>query len=376
MDFQPYPFEKLQNLIKDITPKKPVVKLTIGEPQFPTPSNIQKALQENTELLRYYPKTKGEDYLYESILDFLHHRFALTLSPQQIIHTLGTREVLFNFPQFLLSTIPHPTMAYPNPFYQIYEGASIASRSKVLLMELNKENQFKPALTPEQKKQVNLVILNSPNNPTGATLSKDELKAWVQDALEYDFILLNDECYSEIYQNTPPASILEASHELGNKDFKNILCINSISKRLSAPGLRSGFIAGDAQILRSYLTYRTYLGVAMPEPLQKAASVAWRAHKEAESIRQQYAQNLALAQKILPQATIFPYTFYVWLFVGDAIRFCSALYEKEGILVLPGDFLGREGAGSGYVRIALVHDTHTLDSALRTLANFLHKGDF
>ncbi|RDU73987.1 succinyldiaminopimelate transaminase [Helicobacter anseris] len=376
MLFQPYPFEKLQELIKDIRPNKPLFKLTIGEPQFPTPQNIQDAFKESSELLRFYPSTKGESYLYESIQDFLSYRYNLNLDSKQIIPTLGTREVLFNFPQFLLSEITHPTMAYPNPFYQVYEGASIASKSKVFLMELNQDNNFKPSLSIEQMKQVNLVILNSPNNPTGATLSKEELKQWVQYALEYDFVLLNDECYSEIYQDTPPAGILEASYELGNKDFKNILSINSISKRLSAPSLRSGFIAGDAEILKNYLTYRTYLGVAMPTPLQKTASIAWKSHKIAQEIRKKYADNLKLAQQIFTTTPIYPFSFYVWLYVRDELSFCKKLYEKEGILVLPGSFLGRNNAGKGYVRIALVYDTPTLKPILETIATFLQKGEF
>lgn len=374
MDFQPYPFEKLQCLIKDIKPKKPIFKLTIGEPQLPTPEVIQKALQDSAKSLRFYPKTKGEDYLYDAMLDFIQQRFNLALDTTQILSTLGSREVLFNFPQYLLSNVANPTMAYPNPFYQIYEGAGIASKAKVFLMNLTQENHFKPYLSKEAMQECHLVILNFPHNPTGATLEKEELEQWVSNALEYDFVLLSDECYSEIYQKSPPASILEASYAIGNKDYKNVLCVNSISKRLCAPSLRSGFIAGDRRILKDYLIYRTYLGVAIPNPLQKAASVAWQSYTEAQNIRKIYAKNLLIAQRIFTQTQIFPFSFYVWLDVGDDEAFCKSLYEEEGILVLPGSFLGRNGIGRGYVRIALVYESEVLEPILQTINDF--KGRF
>lgn len=370
MRFQPYPFEKLQSLISDIPAPENTLKLTIGEPQFQTPQNIQNALKDSTQELRYYPKSKGEDYLYHSILDFISKRFKISMQKSQILPTLGTREVLFTLPQFLLFDIKDPKMAYPNPFYQIYEGASIASRAKSILMPLTKQNNFKPHLSKQDMQQVNLVILNSPNNPTGATLSLDELKQWVEYALEYNFILINDECYSEIYQNTPPASILEASIALGNHNFKNILALNSISKRLSAPGLRSGFIAGDEDILSGYLTYRTYLGTAMSQPLQRAASIAWKSHDIAESIRLKYAHNLTLAQDTFKDTEIFPYSFYVWLYVGDDESFSKALFKHTGILSLPGSYLGREGLGKEYVRLALVYESDILKSALKQIQLF------
>ncbi|MCE3036594.1 succinyldiaminopimelate transaminase [Helicobacter sp. faydin-H20] len=381
MEFQPYPFEKIQQLISPIVPKKPVIKLTIGEPQFETPQTIQDTLKQNTQDLRYYPKSKGEEFLHTAIKNFISHRYNIFLDSMNLIPTFGTREVLFNFPQFFLSQFQNPVMAYPNPFYQIYEGASIASKAKTILMHLEAKNHFKPKLTPQEMQQTHLVILNSPNNPTGSTLELKELQQWIEYALEYDFVLLNDECYSEIYQSTPPAGILEASYLMGNKNFKNILSINSISKRLSAPGLRSGYIAGDAKILQSYATYRTYLGCAIPTPLQKAASIAWQSHDEAEKIRKKYAQNLKIAQEIFPNLEISPYTFYLWLEVGNDLEFCKKLYEEEGILVLPGSFLGRENnkkenIGAGYVRIALVYESQILQPALKTLKNFLDKGQY
>ncbi|PAF41312.1 succinyldiaminopimelate transaminase [Helicobacter sp. 11S03491-1] len=372
MNFQPYPFERLKDLLHSIAPKKKGVSLTIGEPQFQTPDFIQKQLKDSAGELRFYPKTSGEDYLKKAQLDFVKKRFKITLKPSELIPTFGTREVLFNLPQFLLFDLPHPIMAYPNPFYQIYEGAAICSRAKTIYMNLEKHNAFKPILTQEQKKQVNLVILNSPNNPTGSTLTLDELKMWVQWALEYDFILINDECYSEIYQSSPPAGILEASYAIGNTSFKNILSINSISKRSCAPGLRSGFVSGDEVILKDYQKYRTYTGCAIPNPLQRAGAKAWQDTQESEKIRQKYAKNLQIAQTIFPNATIYPYSFYLWLEVGDDIDFTQKLYEEEGILVLPGSFLGRNHIGKNYVRIALVYEEDILRQTLEILCKFLY----
>lgn len=367
--FQTYPFEKLSLLFEGITPRQEVINLTIGEPRFQTPLPIQEALASHTSLLQKYPKSKGEDYLKEAQLSFIKNRFSLTLTPSQIIPTFGTREVLFNFPQFFLFGESNPCMAYPNPFYQIYEGSALACRAKVFLMPLREDNDFKPSLTKEQLQEVKLVILNSPNNPTGSTLSLDELREWVRLALKYDFVILSDECYSEIYEDTPPHSILQASLLEGNTDFKNILALNSISKRSSAPGLRSGFIAGDEKILKAYGLYRTYCGCAIPLPLQEASKVAWEL--SSEDTRVIYAKNLKIAREIFSDTPISPYSFYVWLRVGDELEFCKTLYEKEGIILLPGSFLGREGEGSGFVRIALVYEEDIIKKALTTIKTYL-----
>lgn len=370
VNFHSYPFERLKLLVAPITPYKQGISLSIGEPQFETPLFIQDALKNSSSELRYYPKSAGENYLIAAQIDFVKNRFNAMLKPTQIIPTFGTREALFNLPQYLLFNISSPVLAYPNPFYQIYEGAAIASRAEVIHMNLQKKNNFKPILTQQERKRANLVILNSPNNPTGATLCLDELKTWIEWAIEDDFILLNDECYSEIYQETPPAGILEACIALGNMDFKNVLALNSISKRSCAPGLRSGFVGGDETILKGYKDYRTYLGCSIPNPLQKAAAVAWQDTYHSDITRKKYAKNLQIAKVLFPD--IAPYTFYLWLEVGDDIDFTKKLYEQEGILVVPGSFLGRNGVGSGYVRVALVHEEDILAPALKTLADFWH----
>lgn len=371
MNFQPYPFERLNLLISDISPKKEVFKLTIGEPKFQTPKIITDALESNSFALRFYPASKGEDFLREAMLGFIRDRFGVKLESKHIIPTFGTREVLFNLPQFLNAYIKEKknkqqiTIAHPNPFYQIYEGAAIASSAKTIYMNLTKENNFKPSLTKEEMKEVDIVILNTPNNPTGSTLSLEELRFWRDCAIEYDFIILSDECYSEIYEDTKPASILQT-----NENLKNIIALNSISKRSSAPGLRSGFVAGDSEILKAYSVYRTYAGLALSLPLQYAAAAAWNDRIECEKIRKIYAENLKLAREIFNTSNIFPYSFYVWLFVKDDLDFTKKLYEDEGILVLPGSFLGRENGGAGFVRIALVYED--MKDVLMRLKNF-HK---
>lgn len=369
--FESYPFEKLRVLLAYSSPPSndEIFTLTIGEPQFPTPQNIIESWQNNALLLNKYPKSSGEDELKDAQLNFIDKRYNLTLTTSQIIPTFGTREVLFNFPQFYLFGKANPTIAYPNPFYQIYEGAAIASKSRIILMNLTEDNHFTPSLTPQELQNVDLVILNSPNNPTGRVLPLQSLTEWVKQALKYNFVIINDECYSEIYENTPPPSILQASIQANNPQFKNILALNSISKRSSAPGLRSGFVAGDEEILKSYNLYRTYLGCALPLPLQKAAAVAWNDMQTPESIRHIYAKNLALAREILElnEAQIAPYTFYVWLKVDNDERFCKFAYEKMGVLTLPGSYLGRESQGKDYVRIALVYDNETTKRALFAL---------
>lgn len=373
MEFQPYPFEKLNVLIKDIPTKEGRISLTIGEPQFQTPDFISKALCQNVSLLNKYPKTAGEVELGEALRGFVQRRFGVSLREDEMVSTFGTREALFNFPQFYLFDKESPTMSYPNPFYQIYEGAAIASRARVIHMNLTKENNFKPSLGVKEMQECDLVILNSPNNPTGSTLDLEELKQWVKWALEYNFVLLNDECYSEIYTQNKPFSILQASIEAGNKDFKNILALNSISKRSSAPGLRSGFIAGDKEILKGYAKYRTYVGCASPLPLQKAAIEAWSDDSHTEYSRTQYAENLHLAQEILG-IEVPKETFYVWLFVGDDLEFTKKLLKEENILVLPGSFLSRNNGinpGSGYVRLALVYEKEVIKDALLRIKKWL-----
>jgi aspartate/methionine/tyrosine aminotransferase len=367
MKFETYPFEKLNNLLKDITPSSEYepLSLTIGEPQFKTPEFIQDELKATSYLLNKYPKTSGEDILINSLLLFVKNRFNIDLSSSEIIPTLGTREVLFNFPQFLLFDKKNPKIAFTNPFYQIYEGAAIASRAEILHINLVKENNFKPDIDEKALKNCNLVILNFPNNPTGSTLTMNELKRWVELALKYDFVLINDECYSEIYYEEKPISLLEASIEAGNSEFKNIIVVNSISKRSSSPSLRSGFIAGDREILKEYLIYRTYTGCAMPLPLQYASALAWADETHSSEIRAKYVKNFDLAKEILgiePSIS----TFYLYMEVDNELEITKHLYEEFNLKVLPASFLSRN-LQSNYIRLALVLEEEQMRDALNRL---------
>lgn len=374
MNFEKYPFERLNELLADVVPneKYELSALTIGEPKFETPGFIQKTLKETTSFLKKYPVSAGLPELKQAMVNFVKERFDVEIKQSEVIPTFGTREALFNFPQFALFDKKNPVMAFTNPFYQIYEGAAIASRAEVIHINLTKENDFKANLSDEELKRCDLVILNFPNNPTSAEMTKEELGVWVKKALEFDFILINDECYSEIYfdEDDKPASLLEASIAVGNTNFKNVLVMNSISKRSSAPGLRSGFVAGNEQILKAYMKYRTYVGCASPVPLQITAAVAWNNKEHVDEFRAVYKENFELAKEILginpPKAT-----FYIWLEVKDELEFTKELYRQKHIKVLPGSFLGRNGIGKGYVRIALVENAQKTKEVLTRLKDFI-----
>jgi len=372
MQFETYPFEKLNNLLSDITPNDNFspLTLTIGEPQFETPDFIQKKLSSSTSLLNKYPKSAGEEILKEAQIEFVKKRFNITLNPSEIIPTFGTREVLFNFPQFLLFDKKNPTMAFTNPFYQIYEGAAIASRAKIVHLNLTKENNFKASIEPKVLKDCDLVIINFPNNPTASSLTLKELSKWAKAALDYNFVLINDECYSEIYYDKPDPSLLEASRAIGNNSFKNIIVLNSISKRSSAPGLRSGFIAGDREILNKYMQYRTYVGCASPIPLQYASALAWSEEIHVKENRDRYKKNFDIAKEILkidpPRST-----FYIWLEVFDDIEFTKLLYKEKNLKVIPGSFLSRGAFKTKHIRIALVENEDKTREALLRIKELL-----
>lgn len=379
--FNPYPFERLRKLLESCNTNTNGLNLSIGEPAFPSPQNVVQALQDNSELIRYYPSL--DSMLPEAQIEFVKQRFNVALRETELVPTFGSREVLFNFVHFIFTNgickkNGTPTLAFPNPFYQIYEGAQIANHADVIYMPLTAENNFKPSLCKTDLQKVSMVILNSPNNPTGQILTKDELMEWVQLALDYDFILVNDECYSEIYKENAPASILEACMALGNTTFKNVFAINSISKRLAAPGLRSGFIAGDSKLLQDYKIFRTYVGISIPITIQKASIIAWRENDYAQIVREKFAKNLTIAQEIFYDINILPYTFYVWLCVSQTKKiaskelscdmlFTQELYNQTGHKVLPGSYLGRNGGGVGYVRIALTHEADIMQKALQEI---------
>jgi aspartate/methionine/tyrosine aminotransferase len=370
MRFEPYPFEKLRELFSDVEFSGEIIDLTIGEPQFETPNLIQDRFKETSSLLKKYPKSGGEPYLQESMIGFMNRRFGVELSDSELIPTFGTREVLFNFPQHYLFDKKEPKIAFTNPFYQIYEGSAIASRATVEYINLTEKSGFKPKLSEDSLKDTDLVILNFPNNPTTATLNREQMLHWIELSEKYNFVLLNDECYSEIYSNEPPLSLLQVAVESGRKDMRNLLVVNSLSKRSSAPGLRSGFIAGDRDILSGYKRYRTYLGTAVPLPLQESAAVAWSDSEHSEFSRKIYKENLKIAGEVLgikpPEST-----FYLWLKVSDDLLVTKKLYSERGLKVIPGRFLGRDGVGEGYIRVALVEKPEKVRKALEILKEYL-----
>lgn len=363
MRFNPYPFERLAKLLENRwpNPKLEAISLGIGEPQFKTPDFILEEIQKYSHEFSRYPKSAGEDFLKESILGFIKRRFGLELDFRDIIPTFGTREVLFNLPQFLCSDVAEPKIAFTNPFYQIYEGAAIASKARIEFLDVG--SSFESC--KERLRDVDVVILNYPNNPTGEVLSTEELKAWVKGAHEFGFVLINDECYSEIYQDKKPPSILQASYELYG-EYKNVLAINSLSKRSSCAGLRAGFVAGDMEILEAYMQYRTYIGCAQPLPLQRGAAKAWSDDIHAEDIRLKYRDNMKKAGSMLNIETS-EATFYLWLDVGDDLSFCRYAYENYNLKLLPGSYLGRLGVGEGKVRAALVYEGEKMEEALERL---------
>ncbi|VAY86298.1 N-succinyl-L,L-diaminopimelate aminotransferase alternative [hydrothermal vent metagenome] len=367
-----YPFAKLREVLSGINPNSEYdeIDLTIGEPKFGAPKFIQDILKNNTDSLGKYPKIAGNDILIKSILGFVKKRYDIDVKPEQLCTTLGTKEVCFNFPIYYLYDKQNPTLSFTNPFYPIYEGAGVVSKANIIYIDLNKENNFKPTLSTEDLEKTNLVILNFPNNPTSTILSMKELESWVNLALKYDFFLINDECYSEIYRDVPPPSLLQASLNIGNSKFKNIAVINSLSKRSSTPGIRSGYIIGDERVLVGYKKYRTFVGCAQPEPLQIASASAWSDEEHVREFRNFYNQNFKLAEEIL-NITVPKAGFFLWLYVGDDINFAKTLFQKESIKVLPGSFMGKNNAGKGFVRIALVYKSEIIKSALSRMSKYI-----
>jgi N-succinyldiaminopimelate aminotransferase len=303
---QPYPFSRLQQLIAGITPvdnvDKPYLPLSIGEPKMPTPQIIREALADQVDLLNCYPATKGELALRQAIATWLIQRFQLTpesIDPEsQVLPVNGTREALFAIAQAVVNPGQGqhiPTVVFANPFYQIYEGAAILAGAKPVSIACHATQGFMPdfsAVSESIWQRCQLVYVCSPNNPTGAVYSQDTLRQLLDLSARYGFVIASDECYSELYYDeaNPPPGLLQVAHESG-RDFKNLLVFHSLSKRSSAPGLRSGFVAGDADLLKQFLLYRTYHGSAMPVHHQRASAVAWQDEAHVQEIRQGYRQR-------------------------------------------------------------------------------------
>lgn len=372
---QPYPFEKLAKLKAAVNPPNNLehIALSIGEPKHPAPHFINESLIAHMHQLSQYPLTKGTDLLRKSIADWLTQRFSLSASDlnpnQHILPVNGTREALFAFAQCVIDrSQKDASVLMPNPFYQIYEGAAILAGANPVFLDCTEENGFLPDLdriSPSQWQDCQLLFLCSPGNPTGAVMSLDYLQKAIKLAEQYNFIIASDECYSEIYfdENNPPAGLLEAADKMGNHSFKNCMVFHSLSKRSNLPGLRSGFVAGDANIIKQFLLYRTYHGCAMPPATQSASVAAWNDEKHVQQNRTLYQQKFEQVISILAEtlAPVKPEAgFYLWAKTPESdIDFAQKLFAEQNITVLPGQYLSRDTAhqnnpGEGYVRMALV----------------------
>ena len=367
---QPYPFEKLRALFAGVTPNPGLkeIKLSIGEPQHATPAFIMEALAGSLKGLASYPTTLGIPALRQAIAAWAQRRYALELDPEtEILPVNGSREALFSFAQTVIDgSRPAPLVVSPNPFYQIYEGAAYLAGAEPRFLNTLPENGFAfdlDSLTPEEWVRVQLFYVCSPGNPTGKVLSLEDWKTLFALSDKYGFIIASDECYSEIYfdEANPPLGGLQAAKLLG-RGMERLVMFSSLSKRSNVPGMRSGFVAGDRELLKKFLLYRTYHGCAMAPPVQTASVAAWNDEAHVLDNRRQYREKFAAVTPLVAQVldTGMPdASFYLWARtpVPDT-DFARALLEAYNVVVLPGSFLARESQGvnpgAGFVRIALV----------------------
>lgn len=386
-----YPFEKLTKLLEAETakPDKSAINLAIGEPKHPTPEFILEALESNLSDVAKYPTTRGSDELRQTIAHWLCQRFNLPESSVNadlnVLPVNGTREALFAIAQTLLSkTTETPIVVLPNPFYQIYEGAALLAGAKPYYLNCIKENDFIPDLSsvPENIwRRCQLIYLCSPGNPSGAVVDSETIKNLLELAEIYDFIIAADECYSEIYpdEEQPPLGLLECANELDNSEYKRCLVFHSLSKRSNVPGLRSGFVAGDSELIDSFFRYRTYHGCSMPLHTQKASITAWSDEDHVKENREKYREKFNRVCEILnPVLSVVPppASFYLWpeLPISDT-DFARKLYTSENIKVLPGSYLSRDingiNPGANHVRIALVAEVDECIEAANRIKRFI-----
>jgi N-succinyldiaminopimelate aminotransferase len=367
----PYPFEKLRALFADLKPasSQAHIALSIGEPRHASPPFVLETLAANLPLLANYPATRGEAVLRETIADWLQRRFHLQSvnAECEVLPVNGTREALFAFAQAVVTAGPGAAVVSPNPFYQIYEGAALLAGAQPEFVNATASSGHLPdfaAVPASVWERCQLLYICTPGNPSGAVMSIEQLQTLVALAEHHDFIIASDECYSEIYSDeaNPPPGLLQACALMGNDRFKRCVVFHSLSKRSNLPGLRSGFVAGDATVLAEFLRYRTYHGCAMPLHHQHASVAAWNDEEHVRANRAQYRQKFDAVLPILqghlqmerPDAG-----FYLWpeTPVADT-EFARQLYQQAHVTVVPGSFLARETAagnpGSRRVRMALV----------------------
>ena len=387
---QPYPFERLRALTANIAPAAlPPIALTIGEPQHAPPQLALDALMDSLGDINKYPATAGSPPLRQAIGQWLAKRFKL---PEidwktQIVPVNGTREALFALAQTLVAPGAPGRVISPNPFYQIYEGAALLAGTSPTFVDCDTTTGFLPnfeSLTADQWQACELLYICSPGNPSGAVIPQTELIKLMALAEEHNFVIVSDECYSEIYrdEDRPPVGLLQAAAAAGNTDFNRCLAFHSLSKRSNLPGLRSGFVAGDAQCLAQFMRYRTYHGCAMPPYNQAASIAAWCDEDHVRANRQRYREKFdgVLARLGEPLNISAPEAgFYLWPQTPiDDEQFTIALLEQCNVAVLPGRYLGRESGGhnpgSFRVRLALVAEINECLEAAERIAHVLKKG--
>lgn len=387
---QPYPFERLKQLFSTVTPsaKYPPISLGIGEPRHATPQLVLDALAASTEALSSYPATAGLPALRHSCANWVQRRYGLALNPDtQILPINGSREALFAFAQTVVDgSKAGATVVCPNPFYQIYEGAALLAGAQAFYAPSDPALNFNVdwGKVPEAVwKNTQLLFVCSPGNPTGSVMPLADWKTLFELSDRYGFVIASDECYSEIYfREEAPLGGLEASYKLGRTDYKNLVAFTSLSKRSNVPGMRSGFVSGDANLLKQFLLYRTYHGSAMSGMVQAASIAAWDDEAHVVANREMYRQKFAAVTPLLAQdldVKLPDAGFYLWAAVpgGDDQSFARDLLAQYNVTVLPGSFLARESQGfnpgAGRIRMALVAETQECMQAAQRIVEFVQR---
>ena len=388
---QPYPFERLKQLFSTVTPNPAYapISLGIGEPRHATPQLVLDALAKATAQLAAYPATAGLPALRESCVNWMQRRYGLKLdAATQVLPVNGSREALFAFTQTVIDPTRDAVVVCPNPFYQIYEGAALLAGAHTYYAPSDPALNFNvnwDSVPGDVWAKTQLLFVCSPGNPTGAVMPMSDWEKLFALSDQYGFVIASDECYSEIYfRDEAPLGGLEAAAKLGRNDFKNLVAFTSLSKRSNVPGMRSGFVAGDANILKQFLLYRTYHGSAMSGMVQAASIAAWDDEAHVVANREQYRQKFAAVTPLLEavmDVRLPDAGFYLWAAVpgGDDVAFARDLLAQYNVTVLPGSYLAREGhgigetqgfnPGAGRIRMALVAETaECLEAAQRIVA--------
>ena len=383
-----YPFERLNHLKNGLVTrsKEQHISLALGEPKHSPPNFLLENLTDNEIVkkgLMSYPTTRGSEELRNAISLWLKFRFGADVSPDhQILPASGTREALFSFGQAILSGNSDSYVVLPNPFYQIYEGATLLRGALPYYVDSNAVPEFDDVEESIWAK-CELVYICSPGNPSGRAIPKEVLKNLIELSQKHKFVIAADECYSELYynENHPPVGLLEVATEMGLHEFDNCVVFHSLSKRSNCPGLRSGFIAGDAKILSKYYDYRTYEGCAVPLHVQHVSAMAWSDENHVIQNRAAYREKFEVTKPILKR--IFDVStpdggFYYWPDIErDDVSFAKELFINENITVLPGQYLGRnfkgDNPGKNHIRIALVAEKEECVSAIERLVNFVQQ---